>query len=99
MFLNLLERFPGCEMVCDAHTPFVIWADNLHLAYAKVKARLHWSVKNGKDVEGWGNGIRLLSEWNYYEDDDSPLKALHWVRLIPPLAKSSGIYHYRLGTR
>ena len=97
LFLKLCEHFPGCELVCDAHTPFVIWVDNLHLAYAKVKARMHWSIKDGKDIESWGEGICLLDEWNYYEDDESPLKAYRWVRLIPPLAKSSGIFHYRLG--
>jgi O-methyltransferase involved in polyketide biosynthesis len=94
---KLCEHFPGCELVCDAHTPFVIWVDNLQLAYSKVKARLHWSIKNGKDLEGWAEGIKLLDEWNYYDDDDSPLKAFRWVRLIPPLAKSSGVFHYRLG--
>ena len=98
LFLRLRKHFPGCELVCDAHTPFVIWVDNLHLAYAKVKARLHWSIREGKDIEAWGEGIRLLDDWNYYEDKDSPLKAFRWVRLIPPLAKSSGIFHYRLGT-
>jgi len=97
LVLKLLEHFPGCELACDAHTPFVIWADNLHLAYAKVKARMHWSIKSGKDIERWGEGIRLLDEWNYFEDDESPLKAFRWVRLIPPLAKSSGIFHYQLG--
>ncbi|MCL4529704.1 MAG: class I SAM-dependent methyltransferase [Chloroflexi bacterium] len=97
LFLRLRDRFPGSELVCDAHTPFVIWVDNLQLAYAKVKARLHWRLKHGKDVEEWGEGIRLLDEWNYFEDDESPLKAYRWMRLIPPLAKSSGIFHYRLG--
>jgi len=97
LFLKLREHFPGSELVCDAHTPFVIWVDNLHLAFAKVKARLQWSIRQGKDVESWGGGIRLLGEWNYYEDDESPLKAFRWVRLIPSLAKSSGIFHYRLG--
>ena len=99
LFLKLCDHFPGCELVCDAHTPFVVWVDNLHLTHAKVKARLHWSIKQGKDVEEWGEGVRLLDEWNYYEDDESPLKAFRWVRLIPPLAKSSGIFHYRLGDR
>jgi len=97
LFLKLLAHFPGCELVCDAHTPFVIWVDNLHLAFAKVEARLHWSIKTGRDPESWGEAIYLLDEWNYYEDDDSPLKAFRWVRLIPPLAKSSGVYHYQLG--
>ena len=84
LFLKFRQHFPGCELVCDAHTPFVIWADNLHLAYVKVKARLHWSIKHGKDVEDWGEGIRLLDEWNYYEDDDSTPQSISLVALDPP---------------
>ena len=97
LFLKLQESFPGSELVCDAHTPFVIWADNLQLAYSKIKARLHWSIKNGKDVESWGEGIRLLNEWNYYDDDEPRLKAYRWAGRIPAIAKSSGVFHYRLG--
>lgn len=98
LFLKLRDHFRGSELVCDAHTPFVIWADNLQLKFAHVDARLHWRLKHPKDVENWGEGIHLLDEWTYYDDDDPRLKAFRWVRLIPPLAKSSGIYHYRLGT-
>ena len=97
LFLKLLEDFPGSELVCDAHRPFVIWADNLQLAFAKVKARLQWSIKDGRDVESWGEGIRLLDEWNYYDDDEPRLKVYRWARHIPAIAKSSGIFHYRLG--
>jgi len=97
LFLKLLEYFPGSELVCDAHTPFVIWADNLQLAFAKVKARLQWSIKEGKGVEDWSEGIRLLDEWNYYDDDEPRLKAYRWARHIPAIAKSSGIFHYQLG--
>ena len=97
LFLKLREHFPGSELVCDAHTPFVVWADNLQLAYARVKARLHWCIKTGKDVEAWGEGIQLLDEWNYFEEDEPRLKAYRWARHIPAIAKSSGIFHYRLG--
>jgi hypothetical protein len=97
LFIELRENFPGSELVCDAHTPFVIWADNLQLAFSKIQARLQWSLKNPKDVESWGQGICLLDEYNYFEDPEPQFKAFRWVRLIPALAKSSGIYHYRLG--
>ena len=97
LFLKLRDNFPGCELVCDAHTPFVVWVDNLHLSYAKVKARLRWSIKRGRDPESWGKGIRLLDEWNYYDDNEPCLKAFRWVRLFPVIAKSSGIFHYKLG--
>jgi O-methyltransferase involved in polyketide biosynthesis len=97
LFLKLCEQFPGCELVCDAHTPFGIWADNLHLAFVKAKARMHWRLNSGKEVESWGADIRLLDEWYYYSDEESPLKAYRWMRLIPGIAKASGIFHYRLG--
>ena len=97
LFLVLRTYFPGSELVCDAHTPFVVWADNLHLAFAGIEARLHWSIKTGKDPEVWDAEIKMLDEWNYYDDDEEELKAFRWVRLFPALAKSSGIFHYRLG--
>jgi O-methyltransferase involved in polyketide biosynthesis len=109
LFLKLGEHFPGCELVCDAHRPFGIWANNMHLAYVKAKARMHWSIKDGKEVESWSNagptgaassagaGIRLLDEWYYFDDDESPLKAYRWMRFAPLLAKASGVFHYRLG--
>jgi len=99
LFLRLSDYFPGCEMVCDAHAPFAIWADNIHLALARVKARLHWKLKNPHDVETWKAGFRLLDEWNYYADDEPLMRAFCWVRMFPALAKSVGVYHYQLGNK
>jgi O-methyltransferase involved in polyketide biosynthesis len=97
LFLRLRSRFPGCELVSDVHTPFAVWADNIHLALSKVKARMHWSVKHPNDVEGWAEGIRLLEAWNYMDEETANLKAFRIMRMIPGLAKASGICHYRLG--
>jgi O-methyltransferase involved in polyketide biosynthesis len=97
LFLKLRDQFPSSELVCDAQTPFMIWANNLQLAYGKVDARLRWGLKRGVDVEAWGENIRLLDEWNYFDDDNSNLRAFRWIRMFPPLAKASGIFHYRLG--
>lgn len=97
LFLRLRDHFPGAELVCDAHTPFVIWADNIHLALARVKARLRWKLKNPRDVESWGPGFRLLEAWDYSAADDPLMESFRLIRMIPALAKSSGIYHYKLG--
>ena len=97
LFLRLRDHFPGCELICDAHSPFVIWADNMHLALAKVKARMHWKLRDPRDVESWSAGFRLLDKWNYYDGDEPLMKPFLWLRMIPGLAKSSGIYHYQLG--
>lgn len=97
LFTRLGEHFPACEVVCDAHSSFVIWADNLHLALAGVKARLQWKLKDPRIVETWGADFRLLDEWTYYANDEPLMESYRWLGKIPGLAKSSGIYHYRLG--
>jgi O-methyltransferase involved in polyketide biosynthesis len=98
-FIKIRHRFPGAELVCDAHTPFVIWADNLQLALSKVSARLRWGLKHGKDVESWEDGILLLEEWFYFDDPEPRMNAYRWMGNFPLLGKSTGIFHYRLGSR
>ncbi len=97
LFLKLRDHFPGAELVCDAHTPFVIQMDNLQLILARVNARLHWGLKNGRDVEKWGEGIKLLDEWFYFDGDEPRMAPYKWMGRIPLLGKSTGIFHYRLG--
>jgi O-methyltransferase involved in polyketide biosynthesis len=97
LFLKLRHHFPGAELVCDAHTPFVIRTDNLQLALSGVKARLHWGLKHGRDVETWGEGITMLEEWFYFDDPEPRMASSRWMRHIPLLGKSTGIFHYRLG--
>ena len=97
LVLMLQMQFPGAELVCDAHTPFVIWSDNLQLVFSKMHARLHWGLKHGKDVESWGKGISMLEEWFYFGTDEPRVRAYRWMRRIPLMGKSTGIFHYRLG--
>ncbi len=97
LMIKLRDGFPGSELVCDAHNPFLIWADNLHLAMAGVKARMRWKLKHGRDVESWGAGLRLLEEWYYFEALEPQMRMYRWLRYFPGLDKSAGIFRYRLG--
>jgi O-methyltransferase involved in polyketide biosynthesis len=99
LFLKLLDLFPGAELVCDAHTPFVIRMDNLQLALTKVSARLQWGLKHGKDVENWGEGIKLLEEWFYFDDPEPRMRPYRWMRHFPLFGKSTGIFHFQLGSQ
>ena len=97
LFLKLRDRFPGAEIVCDAHTPFVLLTDNLQLVLSGVKARLRWGLKHGRDVETWGEGITMLDEWFYFDDPEPRMASFRWMSHFPLLGKSTGIFHYRLG--
>jgi O-methyltransferase involved in polyketide biosynthesis len=98
LVLTLRDNFPGAEMVCDAFSPYIVWANNLRfrISSAKISARYHWGLNNGKDVENWGDGIRLLDQWGVFDCPEPRLSYPQWVRHIPLFAKAIGIFHYRL---
>ena len=89
--------FPNSEMVFDAHTPWVLWGDNLQLAFSKFSARLKFALKHGRDVEHWSPGIRLMEEWHYYGTDEPRVRPFRFMYTIPFLRNSTGIFHYCLG--
>jgi O-methyltransferase involved in polyketide biosynthesis len=103
LVLTLRERFPGAELVCDAFTPFFVWANNLRVTLTKIGARSHWALKRGKDLERWGDGICLLDEWFPFTSSEPRLTRAPriarapWVLHIPLFVKALGVFHYRLG--
>ncbi|MEI7989478.1 MAG: class I SAM-dependent methyltransferase [Chloroflexota bacterium] len=97
LVLTLRRHFPGAELVSDAFSPFIVWANNRRFARTQIGARYAWGMKHGKDLESWGDGIRLLDEWYPFNQPEPRLEHVRWVRFIPPLAKAIGIFHYRLG--
>ncbi len=97
LLLLLKENFPGAELVFDAFSPFYVWANNRRVTRTKIGARCQWSLKHGTDLESWGEGIRLLDEWFPFCCPEPRLSRIRWVRHIPLLSKTTGVYHYRLG--
>jgi O-methyltransferase involved in polyketide biosynthesis len=99
LVLMLRERFPGAELVFDAFSPFLVRANNLRLRISRsgFRARYHWGLKRGKDLEGWGEDIRLLDTWFPFDRPEPRLARVRWMRHVPLLAKVMGIFHYRLG--
>jgi len=97
LFLLLKEQFPGCELVCDGMTPAMIRLHNLKLVFSKLDARLQWGLKDGHAPEVWQSGIRLLSEWYYFDRPEPRLGSAQFMRLVPLLARGVGIFDYQLG--
>ena len=97
LVLTLRAHFPGAELVCDAFSPFLVWANNRRMARGKFGVRYHWGLRRGKDLERWGESIHLLDEWFLFDRPEPRLAHLRWIRFIPLLAKVIGVFHYRLG--
>ncbi len=96
---TLRERFPGSELVFDAFSPFLVRANNLRLRLSRspIDARYRWGLRRARDLEAWGEGIRLLEEWFPLDRPEPRLSRVRWMRHIRPLARVLGVYHYRLG--
>jgi O-methyltransferase involved in polyketide biosynthesis len=97
--LVLRENFPGAELVFDAFSPFLVRANNLRitLSRSKIGVRYRWGLRRGKDLESWGDGIRLLDEWFPFDRPEPRLAHVRWMRHVPVLSRVMGIFHYRLG--
>lgn len=99
LLLMLREHFPGCEIIFDALSPFMI---ALHKAGSRLKAaaaQLRWGLKDEADLERWGSGIQLLGSWRYFDQPEPRLGWTSLMRFIPPLAKGSLVLRYRLGIK
>ncbi len=83
LVLTLRDHFPGAELVFDAFSPFHVWVNNLHMSITKLGARYHWGLWRGQEIEGWGDGIRLLDEWGFFDRPEPRLDHIRWMRHIP----------------
>lgn len=95
--LALQERFPGAELVFDAMTPLMAWLHSRHAAIRKLRVHL-WGLERGQELEAWSPGIRLLSEWFYFDRPEPRLGRSRLLRFVPLLNKGNRIVHYRLAT-
>jgi O-methyltransferase involved in polyketide biosynthesis len=90
---TLAARFPGAELVCDAYAPWVV---RFHPRPPAVP-RPRWGLKDDRDVEAWAPGIRLLSQWCYFDEPEPRLGAFRLMRHIRFIAKAVRVVQYRLG--
>ncbi len=97
LVVALRQSFSGSELVTDAFSWLVVRGNNLRMWLARMTARYHWGLGNGREIEGWADGIRLLEEWFPFDRPEPRLAKAQWIAKIPLLAKTLGVYHYRLG--
>ncbi len=97
LVLTLRDHFPGAELVFDALSPIHVWRHNLQMRTFKVAIHVRWGIWRGQEIEGWGNDIRLLDEWGFFDQPEPRLAHIRWLRPIESLARTLRIYHFQLG--
>ncbi len=97
LVLGLRERFPECELVFDAMSPFMVRMHNYHPWVRKMNLRFYWGLKEDYGLENWANGIKLEGSWLYFDDPEPRMKPYRWMKIIPEAAKGNRVLKYKLG--
>jgi len=97
LVLTLRDRFPGAELVLDGWRPFEIWVGNRYLSPSKFAGLMQWGLWNGREIEGWGDGIHLLDEWGFFDRPEPRLNSYRWMAPLFRLFKPIRIFHFQLG--
>jgi O-methyltransferase involved in polyketide biosynthesis len=97
LVIALRQHFPGSELIFDAFSPFIVRMNNLRMLLSRMGARYGWGLRKAADVEQWADGIRLIEEWFPFSRPEPRLAKFQWARNIPLIAKTMGVYHFRLG--
>lgn len=105
LVLELAQRFPGSELVCEVVSSKWLRGLRKRILNYKLRKQLHFgreaTYRSGlcgsREMEEWGLGIRFLDDWSYL---DSYGKRLGWLRIfrnIGFMRYSQWTVHYRLG--
>jgi len=97
LVLKLKEIFPNSELVFDAFSPFYVWGNNRRVKRTGIGSITEWALRSGKELETWDKGISLISSWYPFLCPEPRLAHIRWARFIPILAKTTGVFHYKLG--
>jgi O-methyltransferase involved in polyketide biosynthesis len=94
----LRDHFPGAEFICDALPPSFKLLNRIQPALRATGAQLNWTLADGHEMESWGNGIRLLEEWSYFDEPEPRLGMLRFFRWLPIIG-GGRVVRLRLGKR
>jgi O-methyltransferase involved in polyketide biosynthesis len=97
LVLGLRDHFPGAELVFDGWRPFEVWFANRYLSSSVFAGLMQWGLWNGQHIEGWGDGVRLLDEWGFFEQPEPRLASFRWMAPLFRLFKPMRIFHFQLG--
>lgn len=98
IFANLVNRFPGAEMLFEMLGPALVGKGRFHDAISRVSgAEFRWSLKDGRAIEAWDDRIKFIQEWYYTDYYNRRWGWFGWVTRIQLFKKwlSNRIVHVR----
>jgi methyltransferase (TIGR00027 family) len=106
LVLTLQRRFPGSELICEVVNKRWIGAASGWMVRSKLQGSMKigagaafcFGVSDGREMETWSPGIRLLGEWSYFDSRHPKLGLLGWMGRFELFRKAQWTLHYQLGS-
>ncbi|MFC2129284.1 class I SAM-dependent methyltransferase [Bacteroidota bacterium] len=106
LFLEMYEKFPGSEIVCEVFNS--MWLKDWWKKMMKIKlqreldlgedAMFHFGIKDSFEIETWKDGFKLLGDWSYFDSSEKKLGFMRLFRNVKFFRYTQWTIHYRLGS-
>ena len=105
LVLKLQSEFRGSELVCEVVNKSVSNGWLKGLMNMRMHKQIHVGggatflsgLKDGKEMEGWSPGIKLLDEWSHFDSNEKKLGWVGFYGKIPAMRRVQWTTHYKLG--
>lgn len=105
LFRKLKEKFPGSEIVCEVFNSKWLTGWRKTMLDFKMQKQLHLGkgaafrsgIRNSQEIESWGEGIKLLEDWCYFDSNEKKIGWLRIFRNLPLFRTTQWTVHYQLG--
>lgn len=105
LVVHLRNRCPGSELIAEVPDRRIVRIMQGRLGRGKFRRQFglsknvvyQFGLDDGRELEDWAPGIRLLDEWTYFDEDEPKLG---WMRLFarwPLCRRVQWAAHYQLG--
>jgi methyltransferase (TIGR00027 family) len=106
LFVELIKRFPGSELVCEVVNSRWLSKSMQPLLRSKMQRQLgmgadatfKFGIANGHEPETWSPDIQLLDEWSYFDSRHPKLGMVGLMGHFELFRKTQWTVHYRLGS-
>lgn len=95
----LRERFENATFMFDACTPLGVRLAGRNPFLRVARTSFTWGLRDNREIERWGESIRLERVWYYVKQDEPRLGLYRLCRYIPMLGRMYKVLTYRLGKR
>lgn len=95
--MMLRDAFPGCELVFDKLSSFVVRMHKQESYLMNAAALIRWTPAHDRDLEQWGDTIHFIDRWGYFDRPEPRIAPVFLTPLLKPLSRGVGVLRYQLG--